>query len=260
MAEELRLGGFSGGGQIDGSTVFVTSGSVNTIETPSYLEAVSLPRTGMRGRIIHADGTKAYEASISFELYSGSKGLLSPTGLLERGKAHSFGMSDGYNEVKNSGGFVTSVSFSAASGGIISGNVSLVFPGQFTFSGVSTPFLGDEIPMGYWTSGGGKIADWNLSMSQDATPMYANKDETDPHYIKIGLVSYELTVTSYEEIKSGVQTMTNTQINIGTQEVTLTGSITSTGFDMSGGNSLGVYKYTFQSGSDTGKANTLVIA
>ena len=260
MAETLKLAGYYGAGTIDGSTVMVTSGSVTHSLNPSYLEMVSLPKTGQRGRVIHADGVASYEASISFELYTGSSGILSANGLLSRGKEHSFTMSDGYNGASGGECYVTSASFSASSGGIISGQVSFTGKKPFAFGKASNTWIADETPMGYWTSGGGKIASWTLTMSQDATPMYGNEDKIDPHYIRIGHVNYELTVEAYEQIKSNVNPDTEASINIGTGEVTLQGSITGTGYDFGGIGGLGTFKYVFGTGSNTGRSDKLVIS
>ncbi len=261
MSETLKLAGYYGAGTIDGSSVLITSGSVTTTRNVSYLEMVALPKTGMAGRVIHADGTESYEATIGFELYTGSTGILSASGLLSRGRSHTFSMSDGYNGVKGTNCYVTSASFSASSGSIISGNVSFTCKDKFSFGNAANDWKGEETPMGYWISGGnGKIASWSLSMSQNAEPMYGNEDKVEPHYIKIGLVSYELTVDSYERIKTDTETDSDASINIGTGEVTLKGSITGTGYDFGGTGNLGTYKYVFGTGSNTGKSNTLVIS
>ena len=260
MAETLKLAGYYGAGKIDGSSVLITSGSVTTTRNVSYLEMVALPKTGMAGRVIHADGTESYEASIGFELYTGSTGILSANGLLQRGKEHTFSMSDGYNGVKGSRCYVTSASFSASSGGIITGNVSFTCKNKFSFGDASNDWRGEETPMGYWISGGkGKIASWSLSMSQHAEPVYGNEDKVEPHYIRVGLVSYELTVDSYTQIEKNTETDTEASINIGTGEVTLKGSITGVEYDFGGNGNLGTYKYVFGTGSNTGKSNTLVI-
>ena len=258
MADVIRLGGFSGGGKLDGATILVTSGSVTSGVTPAYLEMTALPKEGMAGRVIHADGVARHEASLGFELYSGSSGAIST--LFDRGTTHSFEMSDGYNGVSGTEGYVTSATIQAASGGIISGSVSLVFKKEFSYSASSNTYLGSEIPLGYWISGGGKISDWSLSMSQDAQPMYGNTDDTDPHYIKIGTVSYELSVTSYEQVaKEASGTAKTTTINIGVGEKTIIGTISETGYNFGGTSGLGTFTYKFSSGSNDGKSGTLVI-
>ena len=185
--------------------------------------------------------------------------LFSTSGLLGRGKAHTFSLSDGYNGVSGSNAYVTSATIQASSGGIVSGNVSFVLKDDFNYGNVSNAYHGSEIPLGYWTTGGGKIADWSLSMSQDASPMYANKDEVKPHYIKIGLVTYELSVTSYEQVQKSPNSEETGSIKIGTSDVTLEGNISETRYEFGGTSGLGTFRYRFSSGSKNGKSDSLVI-
>lgn len=257
MAEVIRLGGYYGGAKIAGSNVLLTSGNVaNTLE-PAMLTMVSTPKSGMVGPVIHADGIETFTANMSFELYSGSSGAFSS--VIRRGEEISFMMSDGYNGAEGKG-YVTSASFSVQSGGIIAGSVSLTCKDEIKLGHVDNTYLGTEIPMGYWTSGIGKVCGWSFEMSQEAQPMYANKDETKPHYIKIGNVTYTLNVDSYEKIEASTEVDSTKNFNLGIDEVTIIGSITEAGYSHGGQNGLGTYSYRFVSGSTNGRNNMKVLS
>jgi hypothetical protein len=67
-----------------------------------------------------------------------------------------------------------------------------------------------------------------------------------PHYIKVGLVSYSLTINTYTEIANP------SKFKIKTTTFTLTGDTASSGFSYGGLTDLGSYNYMFETSAQVG--------
>ena len=100
------------------------------------------------------------------------------------------------------------------------------------------------------------IKDWNLTMSQESELVYKNSNSMEPAYIKVGGVIYTLTVTSYQNLFPAGTTQA---ILLYTGIFTLTGRPTSRGFSFGGVTDVGAYSYTFETSSQTGASNAVVI-
>lgn len=262
MAYVVKRLGFGGSAVIGGVQVLIVSGSLTEARSPSFMEMIQAPPDdSMAGRVVHADGTRNYSGSLGFDLHSSAMSLFSVTsgGLLCRGTSFDVGINDGEEDWRMTGCKATSVTISGAAGATLAAEVSFI--GLLARqSGITTNnFIRDSAtPIGYWysgnNSGDNEIKDWTLSFSQSANLVYRNENSPEPGYIKVGLVSYSLSVTSYAPLSSDQDV-----IKIVTSTFTLTGKTTGSGYTFGGVTDVGTYSYTFETGSTNGKSDTLVI-
>ena len=91
-------------------------------------------------------------------------------------------------------------------------------------------------------------------MNQMATPLYRNENSTSPRYIKVGLVDYTLSVTTFDAV------IAHNVINIKTRTFTLTGVTTSSGYNFAGVTDLGTYLHTFETAASAaaGSGGTII--
>jgi hypothetical protein len=220
------------------------------------------PSTAMAGRVQHADGTIGYTGSIGFDVHSGAMGIIGS--ILRRYVTFNVGINDGYEDWEMNDCKATSLSVSGSAGGLIAAQLSFMSLNAKT--GGSTPhtFLRNSEPAGFWYSGVGtyNVMDWNFSMNQDATFVYRNRasggdDGEQPGYIKVGNISYSLTVNLFEEYYPSDPTA---GISIVTSNFTLTGRTTGKGFSYGGPTGIGSYSYTFETSSQTGSSDGLVFS
>jgi len=205
------------------------------------------------------------------------------TGLLKRGKSFTvdfFGGNQNLDAYRCTECCVTSLSVSGAVGGVINANLSFVAKNmQQLIPKIidGEPSYGDfirtenNIPLGYWysgqTSGGlmsANIQEWTLDYSQEATPVYLNgwteleegseggdliEDDMYPQYIRIGQVTYGLSVTTigsqYPNNNEG-----NVSIDIGTQSFIIQATMSSFTYNLAQANGLSTYSHTFEGYAD----------
>lgn len=240
--------GYAGSAEIDGVQTLITSGNFDSSQTPSFLNALDIPATtGQRGRILHADGIKAYNGSVSFDISPMSMALFTTARLLCRRYPFTVGIHDGEDHQTMASCYANSVNLSAAVGGLISASISFMGPSAPNPStAVDNAYTGfvtgapDPVPTGYWYSGNVNVRDWTLSMSQDVFPVYGNTSSMNPLYLKVGLVSYSLQVTTYEQLYA------YTSIGISTSSFSLVGSTSASGYSFGGQTDLGHYTHTFE--------------
>jgi hypothetical protein len=251
--------GYGGSATVDGRQVLITSGSFSEATSISYLNMISTPPNAtMAGRVKHADGTRGYTGSLSFDLYDDTMDLFVPTaGLLERYYSFDVGINDGAQDWKMTSCKLTSLTISGAVDGLLNAQLSFVSKAGKVVDLVTNNFIRDTaIPIGYWYSGAGasdNIVDWSLTMNQEAELVYKNEDTIEPAYIRVGLVNYVLSVTSYKALTAP------STIKIETKSFTLNGETTGSGFAYGGLTNLGTYNYTFETSSDT-TSDSLVIS
>ena len=251
--------GYGGSASVAGRQVLITSGSFDEATSISYLNMISTPPSStMAGRVKHADGTRGYTGSLAFDLYDDTLDLFVTTnGLLERYFKFDVGINDGVQDWMMKDCKLTSLSVSGAVDGLLNAQISFISLAREVYESVANVFIRDTaIPIGYWYSGTGAsddIKDWTLTMNQEATLIYKNDDTVEPAYIKVGLVNYALSVTSYKALT------TPATVLIETKSFTLTGETTGRGFAYGGLTDLGTYSYTFETSSNT-KSNSLVIS
>jgi len=251
--------GYGGAGFIAGTQVLITGGSLDFATTVSYLNMYDTPPSlTMAGRVMHSDGTNAYSGSINFDVTMGSMGIFTRNAMLKRYYEFDVEINDGNSAYKMEKCKVTSLTLAGTAGGLVTAQVGFLSK-KTIISGTSTAaFIRDSSTLlGYWYTGTGlsdNLKDWNLTMSQEARLAYCNEAGMEPAYIKVGGVSYTLSVTSYDEL-SGPSAIT-----IGTQSFTLTGNTVGHGFSFGGVTDVGSYNYTFETSSDTGISNSLVIS
>jgi hypothetical protein len=251
--------GYGGSATVDGHQVLITSGSFSEATSISYLNMISTPpSSAMAGRVKHADGTREYTGSLAFDIYDDTMSLfVTPAGLLERYYSFDVGIHDGEQNWKMKGCKLTSLIISGAADGLLNAQLSFIAKAGEAIESVTNAFIRDTaIPFGYWYSGTGTsddIVNWSLTMNQEAQLIYKNENLVDPAYIKVGLVNYVLSVTSYKALTAPAT------INIATKSFTLTGETTGRGFAYGGLTNLGTYNYTFETSSNT-NSNSLVIA
>lgn len=258
MATKRRLG-YGGSASINGRQVLITDGSFDEATTISYLNMVNTPAsTTMAGRVKHADGTKSYEGSLSFDVHAAIMDIFNPVGgLLQRYNSFNVGINDGHEDWEMQNCKLSSLSITGGVGGVVSAQISFVaLIGKQSVTAIPNAFVRDLAqPMGYWYTGNSdsNIKDWTLSMSQDVELVYKNQNTVEPAYIKVGLVSYALAVTSYNILS------TNNIIKISTSVFTLTGNLAGSGYSFGGVTGIGTYSYTFETGSNEDDSTTLVI-
>lgn len=260
MATTKRLG-YGGSASIAGTQVLVTGGAFDEARSVSYLDMISTPTTSTpAGRVQHADGTRAYSGSLGFDVHEDALVVFKAVGgLLERHFNFDISINDGVLDWKMSNCKATSVTLAGTVGGLVTASVSFLAKAGKVVGASGTTFLRDKAPLGYWYTGTGtsdNVKDWNLSMTQDASLVYTNEDTMEPDYIKVGGVSYELSVTTFEDLFPAGTTQS---ISIGTSAFTLTGRPVGRGFSFGGITDVGSYSYTFETSSQDGSSNALVI-
>ena len=268
MSSVKRTLGYGGSASIASTQVLITGGSFEQASAISYLNMISTPpSTTPAGRVQHADGVNSYAGSLAFDVHEEAMNIFSPTsGLLQRFHEFDIGINSGTDssgiayDWKMSKCKLTSLTLAGAVGGLVTANLSyLALAGR---AAGSTPnnFIRDSVtPLGYWYTGTGSsddVKDWNLTMNQEAGLVYKNADSVEPAYIKVGNVEYVLTVTSFQDLFSAG---TSQSIIIATDTFTLTGRSTSRGFSFGGVTDVGTYSYTFETSSQTGASDAVVI-
>lgn len=254
--DDTKRLGYGGSAEIAGQQVLITSGSFATAETPSYLEPWDIdPSTNPRSRVLHADGVKAYTGEVSLDVTDKFLSVLTTSTLLSRYYQFDVGINDGEDAELMQDCFVTSLSLSGATGGLVTASLSFISANAPASSlSVANAFVRDDEPLGYWYSGNTDVRDWSLTMNQVANPMYTNADTTAPRYIKVGMVDYSLSVTTYGAV------IAHDAVVIKTNTFTLTGVTTSSEYAFAGITDLGNYRHTFETAaSATGSGSGGII-
>ena len=238
---------------MDGIQVLITSGSMDDSLSPSFLEYWDIEptggATGSRSRVLHADGTATYTASINFDVTEKALPLFGTTRLLERYKEFDVGIHDGENHHTLKKCRVTSLSLSAAPGGLIAASLSVIARLTNDGAAVANNYILNydsdptNQPQGYWWSGATDVRDWTFTYNQDVAPVFLNEDTTDARYSRVGLIAYSLTTTTYSEISHNT-------INVMTDSFSITGVATGNGYTYNGPTDLGMYSHTFESAAD----------
>jgi hypothetical protein len=246
--------GYGGSATIGTHQVLITSGGFEKAVSIPYLNMINTPPdTTFAGRVKHADGTNGYTGSLSFDVYDDTLSLFETTdGLLERYYEFDIGINDGENDWKMEACKLTSMTISGSAGGLVSAQISFLAKSGKVAGSTTNDFIRDDAPLGYWYTGTGdandKVKDWSLAMTQEASIVYKNEDSMEPAYIKVGLVIYVLSITSFTEIT------TPSQIKISTKNFTLTGDTTGMGYAPGGLTDLGTYSYTFETSAQSSDA------
>ena len=257
MTDSAKRLGYGGSGEVDGEQVLITSGSFNTSPSPSFLEMLDIPpNNDSRSRVLHADGVEAYGGNISFDLTMAAMSVLSLSKLLMRGYVFDVGIDDGEDAFLMEDCSLTSLSLGGSAGGLLTASLNFVSVNEAQSSIlVDNDFIRDtDPPLGYWYSGNTDVRDWSFGMNQAVTPMYVNRDEVVPRYLKVGLIDFSLSVTTYEAIQA------HTVINIATSAFTLTGVTTSEGYSFGGMTELGTYSHQFDTAASivVGSGDTII--
>lgn len=245
MTTDAKRLGYGGSAEIDGKQVLITSGGFNTQVSGSYIEAYGIPpTTASRSRMKHADGTEAYSADLSLDVSDKFLEILTVTKLLGRRYKFNIGIHDGESGQVLNDCYVSSLSLQGVVGGLVSAQLSVVSAKEPASGTVANVFLRDDAPLGYWYSGNTAVRDWNFSFNQVVAPVYGNEDGKLPLYIKVGLVEYSLSCTTYESLQA------HSVINISTKSFTLTGISSVKGYSFNGVTELGTYSHTFETAAD----------
>jgi hypothetical protein len=240
--DDTKRLGYGGSAEVAGQQVLITSGGFSTAEAPSYLEPWSIPPSQVsRSRILHADGTKVYTGQLSLDVTDRFLSVLTTSTLMARRYKFDVGIDDGESAEEMADCFLTSMSLSGAPGGLVTASLSFISANAPQPSiTVANAFIRDDEPLGYWYSGNTDVRDWTLTMNQVATPVYRNENGMDPRYIKVGLVDYSLSVTTFDAV------IAHSTINIKTRTFTLTGATTSSEYSFAGVTDIGTYRHTFE--------------
>lgn len=242
--------GYGGSGELDGVQVLITSGSFDEAMTVSYLEPWDIPPSEVsRSRVKHADGTVAYSGSIGIDVSKNAIALFTTSRLLKRHFKFTVGIHDGENQFQMVDCKANTISIAGAPGGLINATVGVVAITRREVGAVKNEYLldytmtPDDQPAAYWWSGNVDVRDWTFTYNQDVQPVYSNEDRMTPRYLRTGLISYSLQVTTYDELDyNNIQIITNA--------FTLTGSTTAKGYTFNGPTDLGMYSHSFETAAD----------
>ena len=249
--------GYGGSAEIDGIQTLITGGSFDQANSVSYLEPWDIPPVQTkRSKVKHADGTAAYTGSVSIDVTENAMPLFSIGRLLDRNfntpVGFIMGIHDGENEYRMEKCKVSSISLSGSANGLIAATVSVVgitgkgsgvVENEYLLNYVDTPDAEKNRPAAYWWSGNTDVKDWTLTFNQDVQPVYSNEDTVEPRYIRVGLVSYSLQVTTYSELD-------HDSVEIITTAFVLTGDTTTKGYTYNGPSDLGMYSHSFETAAD----------
>jgi len=245
MTDASKRLGYGGSAEIDGIQVLITGGGMEEADSPSFIEAMDIPPdSNSRSKMLHADGTAGYTASLNFDCTKKAMPLLSVSKLLGRRYSFNMGIHDGENKFVMSDCLATNLSITGAPAGLISVTLAAIARTKKTDSLVANSYLldytltPDDQPMGYWWSGNTDVREWTLAMTQSVEALYLNEDTMDARYLKTGLVEYVLDVTTYAP-------QDHAKIIIATSEFTLTGVTTAKGYTFGGVTELGLYTHSF---------------
>jgi len=256
LSDSSKRLGYGGSAEIDGEQVLITSGGFDTAKAPSYLEALDITRNAdSRSRMQHADGTWGFTGSVSLDVTDAFMNVLQVTKLLDRGYTFDVGIHDGESAQEMSDCLVSSLTLQGAPGGLINASLSFIGPTIPIVSvGVANAFKRDDVPHGYWYSGNTDVESWTFTMNQAVTPVYLNNAGEEPKYLKYGLVDYQLSVVTYEQLQ------THSVINIVTRAFTLTGNTTSEGYQFNGPDDVSRYSHTLDTAASIaiGSGDTII--
>jgi hypothetical protein len=246
VTNDAKRLGYGGSAEIAGKQVLVTSGSFSVQPSPSFIEAVDISPTAVsRSKMLHADGVEAYTGDISLDVTDDFLTVLTTTQLLGRRFKFKVGIHDGEKGQEMGNCFVTSLNLLGAAGGLVTAQLGVASASKPSSSlSVANSFIRDDEPLGYWNSGNTAVRDWSLAFSQAVTPVYGNLNGVEPKYLKVGLASYTLQVTTYESLQA------HKSIQISTKTFTLTGVTSSSGYSFGGLTELGMYLHTFETAAD----------
>jgi len=272
MTNVLKRLGYGGSGMVDGVQVLITSGSLDIAKTPSYLSPLSIPPNQVsRSRVQHADGTETYAMSLGFDVTQDFLNILTISKLFKRRYQFDVGFNDGEDTHGLTGCYLTSLAVSGAAGGLMTATLSIVATNRTTpfvpnsYTGFQGPpgWTANQLPSGYWYSGNTNVKDWSLTMTQEASPVYLNVDAITPKYIRVGLVTYSLQVSTYESLYpigySPDPTLGTDKIKITTGSFTLVGKVSAETMTYNGPSDLGGYSHTFETSSNTGDSSDSII-
>lgn len=259
----LKRLGYGGSAVVDGAQVLITSGSLDVAKTISYLSPLDIPPSQVsRSRVLHADGTEAYSLNLGFDVTQHFLDVLTTVKLFSRRYSFTVGFNDGETSKGLTNCFVTSLAVSGTAGGLMSATLAVISASAPSTPIVSNNYIGfqgntgwsaDDFPLGYWYSGNTNVKDWSLTMTQEASPVFLNQDVVTPRYIKVGLISYSLQVTTYEQLYPYVPSPTGgtDEIKISTSSFTLNGNVTGENATYNGPSELGGYVHTFETAART---------
>jgi len=198
--------GYGGGASIAGNQVLMTSGSFSTQENPSFLEPLSIPpTTDSRSRVLHADGVRGYSGQLALDVTDNFQSVLTTSTLLGRRYQFDVRIHDGETAQQMLDCYASSVNVSGASGGLVAANVSFLSASAPSSSIWSPSFVRDDEPLAYWYSGRADVRDWSLTMNQVVSPVYGNTSNKLPLYLKVGLINYELSVTTFSAVSPSIK-------------------------------------------------------
>lgn len=247
MTDTAKRLGYGGSAAIAGAQVLITSGSFDSSTSVSYLSMIDIkPDMTPRSSVKHADGTISFTGSLAFDVTEDAMGIFGAGSLLKRNYSFGVGIHDGENQYIMTGCKVTNIVLSGDAGGLVNASVSFMSENRKEIGAVSNAFIRDQTMIGYWWSGNTDVKSWTLNMTQDVQPVYANLNlglPSRPLYLRVGLISYSLGVTTYSEIN-------HSNIGIQTRGFTLNGDTTEKGYSYGGQTGLGEYSHMFTTSAD----------
>ena len=252
---DVRKLGYGGGCVIAGTNVLITSGSIATEKSPSYMQPYSLPPAktkAWRSKVRFAEGTVSSNGSVSFDMTWSASSLFSAGRLFQRGYQFDVSMTDGTEGVSLTKCHATSVQLSGSVGGIVTASVSFVSAGLWNEGGASTRNMRDDELVGYWSSGNSNVRDWSFSFSQPVEPIFLNTATPYANYLKCGLCDATLEMTTYGRI-------THNNVTIAAGHVNLVGMVTSESYNFNGASDISTFHHTFSAVADLPSGSGAII-
>ncbi len=261
VLDDQRVLGYGGAGYINNIQVLITGGSVSTAYNISHLNAIDIiPTQASRSKMTHADGTSLTTVNMSFDLTDSS--LSEVMSLYERREVFDVEINDGNNSGTLDNCFANSITLSGSPGGLISGSIQATSVEDPLYSSsVNNSFVREPLttggrtkePLAYYFSGNTDVRSWTLTMNQEVSPVYLNKNEVNAGYLKVARWDFLLDIVTYTE-------QTHNDIEVRTNSWTLKGDTTSSAYSFNGATDFGMFSHSFATSADiaVGAADSII--
>ena len=145
MPDISRRLGYGGSAVISGQQVLITGGSMEEADTPSFLEMMDIPpSTSSRSKVLHADGTKNYTGTLSFDMTKNALSVFTAATLFSRRYLFNMGIHDGEAQWVMNGCYLTTLSLTGAPGGLIGASLSFMATDGKTGGSVTNQYILDD--------------------------------------------------------------------------------------------------------------------
>ena len=205
----------------DANTVFLTGASVNITANRPVQQTYRSHRTNTNvSSILVGVGTVNISGNITFDMSRQNLSYFLNSNRIKRNTYFHFGMSDGKSQYIVYHCVWNSISFSASVGSLVSCNISYTALNKRQTT-IGTPSRKpssayfDHSLVAYWdTAVGNCIQSFNVTFTQNVTPVYLNNSFLTPTYLRCGNIAATADIESWQswqdvnEVKIGSKTIT----------------------------------------------------